>query len=89
MKSEAACVATTLERTGHLVLDELKNMPESAMNWMLPIPECHSLFDLATRLVETGEFWVRTVAGEQTPEHDNLRGPGYYADAEEEADRCS
>ena len=72
MRSEAACVASTLERTGRLVLNELKNMPEYAMNWMLPIPECHSLFDLATRLVETGEFWVQTIVGEQSLEHDSL-----------------
>ena len=72
MTSEAACFAATLERTGRLVLHELKNIPEAALNWMMPLPECHSLLDFATRLLETNEFWVQTVVGGQKSEHDAL-----------------
>ncbi len=72
MKGEAPSFANTLERTGLLVLHQLKHIPETAMNWIVPIPECHSLFDFATRLIETNEFWVQTVVGGQPLEHDNL-----------------
>ncbi len=72
MKSEATSFAATLERTGRLVLHQLENMPEMAMNWILPIPECHSLFDFATRFIETNEFWVQTVVAGQPLEQDPL-----------------
>lgn len=72
MRGEAACFASTLERTGQLVLHQLKHIPESALNWSASIPECHSLFDFATRLIETNEFWVQTVVGGQPPEQDSL-----------------
>ncbi len=72
MRGEAACFATTLERTGRLVLHQLEHIPDSALNWMMPIPECHSLFDFATRLIETNEFWVQSVVGGQQLEHDSL-----------------
>lgn len=72
MKSEAACFASTLERTGRLVLHQLKNIPKSALNWVAPIPESHSLFDFATHLIEANEFWVQTVIGGQQPERNSL-----------------
>ncbi len=72
MRGEAACFAATLERTGRLVLHQFKNMPEAAFNWIVPFPECHSLFDFATRLIETNEFWVQTIVGGQPLEHDTL-----------------
>jgi hypothetical protein len=72
MRGEAACFASTLERTGRLVLHQLKNMPKAALNWIVPFPECHSLFDFATRLIETNEFWVQSVVGGQPVERDDL-----------------
>ncbi len=72
MRGEAACFAATLERTGLLVLHQLEHLPPSALNWIAPIPECHSLFDFATRLVEMNEFWVQTVVGGQPRERDSV-----------------
>ena len=71
MRSEAACFAAALERTGRLVLHQLEHLPQSALNWVAPVPECHSLFDFATRLVEMNEFWVQTVVGGQPRERDS------------------
>lgn len=72
MRGEAACIAATLERTGHLVLHQLKNIPEAALNWIVPIPACHSLLEFAIQLLETNELWVQTIVGGQQLEHDTL-----------------
>ncbi|HZR44646.1 MAG TPA: hypothetical protein VFB12_31330 [Ktedonobacteraceae bacterium] len=67
MGNETASYAVVLERIGKKVLQALQDLPERALDWVPPLPVCHSLLDCATELITAGEFWINTViAGQNT-----------------------
>lgn len=70
MAGQAARVAHLLERLGHGVLDELKGLPDDALNRALPLPETNTLYALATHILGAGEFWSLAMAGARPLDRD-------------------
>jgi len=78
-------MADALERIGHAVLTELRDLPADVMNQLVAIPQANTLVALATHLLGAGEFWVLALAGGREIRRD--RGAefhvcGTYADLE-------
>jgi hypothetical protein len=64
--NEAKQFAAAFDRIGRGVLAELEEMPNEILHWPFPMPRGHSVFELATQLVEESEFWVLEVVGGQS-----------------------
>jgi hypothetical protein len=82
---EGMAMADALERIGHAVLTELRDLPADVLNQLVPIPQANTLFALATHLLGAGEFWVLAVAGGREIRRDReaeFHASGTYADLE-------
>lgn len=83
MAGQAARIAQVLDRLGHQVLDELREVPDDALNRTLPMPETNTLYALATHILGAGEFWSLAMAGARPQERDRpaeFRATGTLAD---------
>ena len=56
MQGTAASVASMLEHIARKVMRELEGVTPEDLNRQLALPECNTLFALATHLVGSGEF---------------------------------
>lgn len=65
MQGTAASVASMLEHIARKVMRELEGVTPEDLNRQLALPECNTLFALATHLVGSGEFWVLVKVGKR------------------------
>ncbi|MHB8577723.1 MAG: DinB family protein [Dehalococcoidia bacterium] len=63
MTAETAALAIVFERIGRDVLAQLEGLSDEQLNRPVQLPETNTLFQLATHLVGSSEFWVLTMAG--------------------------
>jgi uncharacterized damage-inducible protein DinB len=77
MANEASHAASLLDYIGREVLQQLRSVPEEALNQPLTLPETNTLFALATHLVGAGEKWVLEHVGGRTIVRD--REAEFYA----------
>ncbi len=90
MSGEGAAIATAVERMLRTALDELRDLPEEALNRTLPLPETNSLFALATHIAGSTEFLVLKVGFGQAIARDRdaeFRAQGSLADLEQRYER--
>ena len=63
MNNEASQFSQELEQMGRRVLDECRGLPESVLQWPLPLTEPCSLLTLAEQIAHTVDYWILVQIG--------------------------
>jgi uncharacterized damage-inducible protein DinB len=70
MSNEASHFAFFLERTIRDVMAQFSDVLDADLNRHLELPECNTLFVLATHLLGSADYWVLSMAGNQPVQRD-------------------
>jgi uncharacterized damage-inducible protein DinB len=66
MPSEAAQIASVIERIARDIIAKIENLPDEVLNQPMPVPDANTIYALATHTVGMGEFWVLALVGGRT-----------------------
>jgi len=66
MQSEAAQIASVIERIARDIVAKIENLPDEVLNRPMPVPDANTIYALATHTVGMGEFWVLALVGGRT-----------------------
>jgi len=58
MQSEAAQIASVIERIARDIVAKIENLTDEVLNRPMPVPDANTIYDLAPHPVGMGEFWV-------------------------------